>query len=67
MDSDDSDEDSSDGEGDEEGGGEYEENAELPIISYEGFYWIGKDYSNTYKEDFKDLADFSKGFAYIFS
>lgn len=38
----------------------YEENAELPVISNEGYYWIGKDYSNTYKADFKDIADFSR-------
>ena len=29
------------------------------MISNEGHYWIGKDYSNTYKADFKDIADFS--------
>ena len=40
---------------------EEEEIAELPIISQEGHYWIGKDYSNTYKADFKDVADFSRG------
>ena len=40
---------------------EEEEIAELPIISQEGHYWIGKDYSNTYKADFKDVADFSHG------
>jgi hypothetical protein len=36
-----------------------EENAQLPVISNEGYYWVGKDYSNTYKADFKDIADFS--------
>lgn len=39
-----------------------EVNAQLPVISNDGYYWIGKDYSNTYKEDFKDLKDFSRGF-----
>ena len=39
---------------------EEEEIAELPIISQEGHYWIGKDYANTYKADFKDVADFSR-------
>ena len=24
------------------------------------FYWIGKDYANTYKGDFKDVGDFSR-------
>ena len=33
----------------------------IPIISNQGYYWIGKDYSNTYKADFKDIADFSHG------
>ena len=37
-----------------------DENVELPVISNEGYYWIGKDYSNTYKADFKDIADFSR-------
>ena len=32
-----------------------------PVISNEGYYWIGKDYSNTYKADFKDVWDFSRG------
>ena len=27
----------------------------------EGYYWPGKDYANTYKEDFKDLTQFSTG------
>lgn len=39
----------------------HEENADMPIISNEGYYWIGKDYSNSYKADFKDVADFSRG------
>jgi len=38
-----------------------EENVQLPVISNEGYYWLGKDYSNTYKADFKDVADFSSG------
>ena len=33
---------------------------EPPVISNEGYYWIGKDYANTYKQDFKDVGDFSK-------
>jgi len=37
----------------------WEENAELPVISNEGYYWNGKDYSNCYVEDFKEIADFS--------
>lgn len=39
-----------------------EESVLPPVISNEGYYWIGKDYSNTYKADFKDIADFSRGF-----
>jgi phospholipase D1/2 len=39
---------------------EEEEIPELPVISQDGHYWIGKDYSNTYKADFKDVADFSR-------
>ena len=35
--------------------------AELPIISNEGYYWNGKDYANSFIEDFKDVADFSTG------
>lgn len=50
---------------DEDGGGNesyrYDENAVPPVISNEGHYWIGKDYSNTYKADIKDVADFSTG------
>ena len=44
-----------------------EGNAYLPVISNDGYYWIGKDYSNTYKADFKDLRDFSRGFLPFFS
>jgi broad specificity polyphosphatase/5'/3'-nucleotidase SurE len=25
------------------------------------YYWIGKDYANTYREDFKDIHEFSRG------
>ena len=39
----------------------WEENAELPVISNEGYYWNGKDYSNCYVEDIKDIANFSAG------
>lgn len=62
FDSDNSSENSSDEE-DKDGAESYryEENAEPPVISNEGYYWIGKDYSNTYKADFKDVADFSRG------
>ena len=35
--------------------------AEMPIISNEGYYWIGKDYSNCYKQDFQNIEEFSKG------
>ncbi len=35
--------------------------AELPVISNEGYYWNGKDYANSLVEDFKDVADFSAG------
>jgi hypothetical protein len=38
-----------------------DESVQPPVISNEGYYWIGKDYSNTYKADFKDVADFSSG------
>ncbi len=38
-----------------------EETPALPVISNEGVYWSGKDYANTYKEDFKDVAEFVKG------
>lgn len=34
---------------------------DLPVLSTEYYYWEGKDYSNCYKEDFKDLEEFSKG------
>lgn len=37
-----------------------EEIIEYPIISNQGYYWIGKDYCNTYKADFKDIAQFSQ-------
>lgn len=33
---------------------------EIPQISKEFYYWQGKDYSNCYKEDFKELESFSK-------
>ena len=33
---------------------------EPPVISNEGYYWVGKDYANTYKQDFKDVGEFSK-------
>jgi hypothetical protein len=57
--------DSSNYSSDYSGGGDqsaYEdEQVDMPLISKEGYYWIGKDYSNTYKADFKDLAKFSEG------
>lgn len=46
---------------DDDKGFSEEENPAQPVISSDGYYWIGKDYSNTYKEDFKDIADFSRG------
>lgn len=30
-------------------------------FSESGYYWHGKDYANAYKEDVKDLHDFSRG------
>lgn len=33
---------------------------EMPQLSNKFYYWEGKDYSNCYKEDFKDLEEFSK-------
>ena len=38
-----------------------ENDAQPPVISNEGYYWIGKDYVNTYKGESKDIADFSTG------
>ena len=38
------------------------EDIELPKNSDAGYYyWVGKDYSNTYREDFKDIHEYSKG------
>ena len=37
-----------------------EDNVEKPVVSNEGYYWIGKDYANTYAADFKDVAKFSE-------
>ena len=35
---------------------------DLPKNSDIGYYyWIGKDYCNSYREDFKDIHEFSKG------
>jgi len=34
---------------------------EKPKIVENEYYWQGKDYSNCYKEDFKELEYFSKG------
>lgn len=35
---------------------------ELPKTKDIGYYyWIGKDYANTYQEDFKDINEFEKG------
>jgi hypothetical protein len=40
----------------------YAEDLELPKNSHLGYYyWIGKDYANTYLEDFKDVQDAFKG------
>lgn len=37
------------------------EDIELPKKSDNGyFYWIGKDYANVYKEDFKDVHEYNK-------
>jgi hypothetical protein len=39
-----------------------DEEAELPKNSDAGYYyWIGKDYANSYREDFKDVHEFAKG------
>lgn len=39
------------------------EDVELPKNTDAGYYyWMGKDYANAYREDFKDIQDFSKGF-----
>ncbi len=38
-----------------------ENDAQPPVISNEGYYWIGKDYVNTYKGESRDIADFSTG------
>ena len=35
--------------------------AEMPVISNEGYYWLGKDYSNCYKQDFQNIEEFGKG------
>ena len=36
-------------------------NPQIPTVSSnDGYYWIGKDYANTYKGDFKDVGDFSR-------
>lgn len=40
---------------------QYEENLKKPIDWNEGYYWIGKDYANTFKADFRECADFSTG------
>lgn len=40
---------------------EKEESIEPPVISDEGYYWIGKDYCNTFKTDFRNVADYTKG------
>jgi hypothetical protein len=35
---------------------------ELPKNTDEGYYyWIGKDYANSYREDFKDVHEYAKG------
>jgi hypothetical protein len=40
---------------------ENDEDIKLPQNSDQGhYYWIGKDYSNPYKEDFKDIHDHTK-------
>lgn len=37
------------------------EDIELPKNTDNGYYyWIGKDYANVYKEDFKDVHEFNK-------
>ena len=39
----------------------FDEQPPIPIISNQAYYWIGKDYTNTYNADFKDIDDFSSG------
>lgn len=34
---------------------------EMPIVSNEGYYWFGKDYSNPYVADVADAANFYTG------
>ena len=36
-------------------------NTEVPEISNESYYWIGKDYANTYVADFQNIEEFDKG------
>jgi hypothetical protein len=44
-----------------------EEVIQPPVISSDaGYYWIGKDYYNTYKAGSKDISDFSKGKLFFF-
>ena len=38
-----------------------EECTEVPEISNESYYWIGKDYANTYVADFQNIEEFDKG------
>jgi hypothetical protein len=40
--------------------------ATIPTISYDGYYWVGKDYANTYKKDFQNVEDFGLGKEYNF-
>ena len=44
-----------------------DEAPELPVISQEGHYWVGKDYANTFKEDFRDSFIFSQGIIRVYS
>jgi hypothetical protein len=47
---------------DDDTDGMLESQAELPKNSDVGYYyWIGKDYANSYKEDFKDVHEYMKG------
>ena len=36
------------------------ESSESTLSLQEKYYWIGKDYANTYQQDFVEIADFAK-------
>lgn len=56
-----SNDDDSSTETDDELEGKIRDEIEFPKISKQGYYWIGKEYYNTYVEEFTNISNYLEG------